>query len=706
MVKFHSRLPKVHAVEIRRTTMLRKTKLQTSHLSVCLLILFMMMHTSVRSQPTALPAPHPGERGMYVFLGKSIPGSAFNSGIVSYKIERRFATRDQWEPLGKVSASGSLEDFREKLHSFHQYLPDFPLPGPDKSRELWQKASKTGRIDSLFYWGGMPVVNLALGTMFLDTSVTAGQRIVYRVTSQTADGSTIASIQTDPVEYLPVAPYPAPEFIQSAGGLKKIRLKLKTTDRQPPSTFRVLRRKNLTGDFSPVHSEKKMAMQKNSVILLVTDTLIEPYQIYTYKIIPLDLYGNPGKPSEEISVGSYNFEQASYPLSFTALDDPDQEGIRLHWEYPYPSLIKYVSIFRSDEFDGNYKKMTEADASAGSWVDQAVEPMKKYYYYLQVTGPLGEHSGPCTKVPAMHQGDEPPLPPLGLTAEPVKNGIRLTWTANGRHLKGFYVYRNDGTETEFHLVSPLIPARRDSLPVSWEDTGKELSGARIYSYCVQAENTSHVAGPFSDTVATRPGIPTRPMAPVRLQLNREADSYTLHWMDMSKLDPTISGYRVFFRTVNEKNGKPSQWKAVSDTVQSSNKNYFNGKMESLVPMELAVRSYDFFGGVSDFSEIKRLDPITVIPIPPAIVYARATKEGILLDWSFANIDQVSAFAVYRYQRGQDPILVKRLSPRSEMEFTDDTVLPGELYFYYVTTVDINQQESRPSREVGIRMSEK
>ncbi|GAB4180053.1 MAG: hypothetical protein Kow00108_16230 [Calditrichia bacterium] len=685
--------------------MVPKKKNLTLPRFICLLGLLTIMVVSATAQTAILPPPQPGEKGVYVFLGVTIPGREFNTDIASYKIERKTEIKNQWESLGTVSAPGSLDEFNRRLHSFHSFLPDFPLPASDKSEELWQKAVKIGRIDSLFYWGGMPVVNLAFGTMFLDTNVTPGQRILYRVTGLKADGSVKESIQTDRVEYLPVAPYLAPELLLAEGSFNNIRLKFKTTGKQIPSAFRVLKQNNLTGDFNPVHSGNEIAMQKNSAILIITDTLVEPNHIYTYKVIPLDLYGNHGKPSKEISVGSYDFEQAAYPLSFSTQNNPEQAGIRLNWEYPYPSLIKYVSIFRSEEFDGKYLKIADADPAAGSWLDQSVVPMKKYYYYLQATGPLEEQSNPGTKVPAMLQSTEPPLPPVGLTAETIKNGIRLSWTANGRHLKGFYVYRNDGTDTEFRLVSPLIPAGKDSLPVSWEDTGKELSGARIYSYYVQAENTSHVPGLFSDTVGARPGIPTKPIAPIKLQLNREANSYTLHWMDMSKLDPTVTGYRVFFRTVNGKNGKPSEWKSVSDSVQSLNKNYFHGTIEASKTMELAVRSYDFFGGVSDFSEVKRIDPITQPPTPPAVVYANPTKEGVLLNWTYGNIDQVSAFALYRYQRGRDPILIKRLSPHTEMVYTDKTVHSGELYFYYVITIDSNQHQSFPSREVGIRMPE-
>ena len=87
-----------------------------------------------------------------------------------------------------------------------------------------------------------------------------------------------------------------------------------------------------------------------------------------------------------------------------------------------------------------------------------------------------------------------------------------------------------------------------------------------------------------------------------------------------------------------------------------------------------------------------------------IMQGEATAEGIRLSWTQDDFDTLMGYNVYRsdsedgyYQRVNDTII-----PADTREFFDDTVEPGQLYYYNFTVVKTDLSESTPSGKITIQ----
>lgn len=75
-------------------------------------------------------------------------------------------------------------------------------------------------------------------------------------------------------------------------------------------------------------------------------------------------------------------------------------------------------------------------------------------------------------------------------------------------------------------------------------------------------------------------------------------------------------------------------------------------------------------------------------------------DGITIEWEEPEQEDIKSYRVYRYERGGKPVAIVTVSHGTE-RFIDITARKGKLYFYYLTSVHQNGNESLPGREEGI-----
>lgn len=87
-----------------------------------------------------------------------------------------------------------------------------------------------------------------------------------------------------------------------------------------------------------------------------------------------------------------------------------------------------------------------------------------------------------------------------------------------------------------------------------------------------------------------------------------------------------------------------------------------------------------------------------------IMQAEATKTGIKLTWSQDEFDTLAGYNVYRAteEDGLYTKLNKTIIAAETREWFDDTVSPGERYYYNFTVVESDMTESEPSGKVMVR----
>jgi len=409
-----------------------------------------------------------------------------------------------------------------------------------------------------------------------------------------------------------------------------------------------------------------------------------------------DCAGTP----ETVIVATYDFRNQSQVEDVRAVAAESLGGIGLSWRVRAAGNLTSIRIYRSVEYDTGYVMIAEIPPEETAYVDAGADEMQRYFYYLETTGLLDEVSPKSIRVFGTMQSSREPDPPVGLEAEALENGVRLSWWSfPDGHTAGYYVYRGEGRGRELSQISPLLPVG-ESL-TSYVDTSAFLTGTHQYAYAVRAESRSYVLGPFSDTVLIRPGIPTVPHAPFGLEA-RVIDGFVqLYWEDMENVEPDAQGFFVLRREL-PLDGVPAEFERINDALlPPQQNNYVDTTVRQGMSYEYVVQTQDFVGGLSPLSPSKRVELRLPDPIAPAGLRAGRRGETMSVSWDETVQPNLVAYRLYRYEREKEPVLVAEVRP-DVLEVEDKGLNPGELYFYYLTSIGSEGRESERSEEVGIR----
>jgi len=643
-----------------------------------------------------------GEKGIYVALGISLPSKTHPvDNAVGYRIERRGRNESTWTKLADVSSPESLDEFKSRLEKFNNIIP-VPLPLDQVPvNDLWNKISAYGNADSLKFWSGVLCVRLAAGMMYLDSTVSSGGVYTYRVSKIDASGNSFEPLISNVEKFPANVSLSKPHIEFKTAGEKTILLRWNGGTGKSPAYFRAYRQDNLKGDFTLINPLKLITAKQDSTFLIVQDTLISPLQLYKYFVVTLDYFGNTDAVSDTVLVGSYDFRNVPFPDQLHSESSSSLNAIRISWRLEDPRLVRNLSLYKSADFDTGFVKIEDLSPSDTFFVDQQVLPMKKYFYYLVMHGPLGEVSPPSAKVFGMLRSTIKPVPPNIFKSEGTNNGVRLEIFDSDKLLLGYRVYRSNGFNSTLQLISNLVPYH-DSMTV-YTDTSSLLQGDRIYLYAVRAENSSHVVSDFSDTVSVRPHKPTTPPTPMNLTAYYSGNHVQLYWDDLQPVDGALRGYYVYRRELNQSENETSEYRKLVDTLLNEHTNRFaDTTAVEGNSYEYAIQAIDIFGGKSELSSSAKIFLSIPLPIAPGGLRAENNSNSILITWDETIQNRLAGYRIYRYVRGTNPIIVGQINNVKELSFTDSTVRKGNLYFYFITSVNNGGKESKPSEEVLIR----
>ena len=652
---------------------------------ICLLI-FNYNLFSQQEYPLAIG----GASGIFVNITNS-------SG--SYIIERTETSFEKWIEVGKTTNPVSEVEFAERLTALSPQFPDYFFPSEKQVTQIWNIWLRTNLVDSIPYWGNIPFVKTALGTMYFDAMANLNTEYQYRI----SNAENVQQKEFTNEVYFPRSyKNDAVSFYSSSAETNKIFLEFRTIGEKAPSSFRVLRRDNGTGNFERINSMNGFNKNKDTLSLVSNDTSVTAYNFYNYFVLPLDLFGNEGTPSDTIFIGAYNFQNIPLPHNVQIIQDDLSDAFRLSWLLPNPEAVVSVRIFRSEIFDSGFVQIAEVSPIVNEYVDLMTEPMKRYYYYLQLTGPLGEVSPATSRFGGFHQSTIEPIPPVNIKAELLSNGVKLRWENSEDFIEGFWVYRSSGFSDSLAQISNLI---KEEKPFTvFTDTSEELSGKLTYLYSIRSSSTSHVLSNFSDTIAIRPEIETVPPAPTGLTAFQQDDnSVRIIWDDMTEIESSIGYYLIFRKTIDPSGKTTSEYELLVDSVLSYENNLFiDTTAEEGKTYEYTVMSVDLFGGQSPLSNpVQLYYPPAEVKSPGGLLVTR-DKDGVIVKWDPLIEEDIIEYRVYRQQRNEEKDFLGAVQKGKLPQMIDRGVKKGELYFYSVTAVDENQQESSASYTISIR----
>ncbi len=626
-------------------------------------------------------------------------GVYLNIGAAPQKGDRVVVWRNTgkvFETVASLNAASTKAAFYQRMQNQAMRFPDYYHVTEQVAGNLWNMI-QSGKQDSIRN-AGIPVVLLAMGAAFLDTTANlpAGTRYRVQLGDKEWDSGEIGD------KPLKVA-YNQIVFHQLQPAQEAIRAEWRLSRTQQLPLLEV-QRQRIGIDSNFVALKTDLGFEKtakgDSISVHLSDTTVLAGINYQYYLTGKDYLGRVISRSDTVRSFAGNRATVAGLKNLVTREAADSSGIELLWSKPAVNSIRSIRVFRSAYYDSAYVQVAVLPAADTSWVDLTSAMGINYYYQVIAQGD-GDFAIPSLRVFGSYMNNSRLMPPSSVTVTAVEAGTALNWKYHSyMNLLGFRVYRMQGNTGKFEAISDLIPARKDSLVFSYVDKKQASSGDQSYTYAITAVGRNDKESPLSGIVQSN--VSEKGLLPVPLQvrsLQLDDDKVSITWQDMSASNPSVTGYHVYRKAI----GADSVKGFVRLTTEAiANANEFEDAPGRQNAWQYVVRSVSY-ADRSAYSLPVGARVYGAKPLPPGKVYAFGQKSSVVLHWDGTQIPGIGTYHVYRASVGAEPKLVGSV-PYSEKKHTyeDKNVSGGELYFYYVTTKTLDGVESERSREVSIR----
>jgi hypothetical protein len=496
------------------------------------------------------------------------------------------------------------------------------------------------------------------------------------------DGKTLADIKPLAPEHMQALPDQDRELIQAViQGLSTA-----TT----PEEFAHLR---------PILGMQAMGSWPKARALGVAHTLLNaPKGQRTYSVVGLDAAGTPSKTvltSPAVDPGTATPPLAP-PTGLRA--EPHPQGAALFWNAPStPPEIPVMAymVERSENGQPLVAAATEPVLLGMGWnstdpamIDDLAQVGLTLTYSVRSLDAFGRISPPATTSLFL---DDPealrPPPSLSATAQPGK--VVLTWKAvDNPNVVGHAVER--GTSHD-GLYTLLTPTSLDPKIETWTDTN--VIDSVIYYYRVRSVSPTGEMGPPSGVAITMPPTPKNPPAPQKMQAITNPIQTELTW---ERTDYPLAGYIVERRAEGS-----SQWSRLNSSVTPERR-----YVDRYLPGTAGVYHYRVIAVSLDnkesppSAEMKATIEDTTPPPTPNITSLDGRDGKVVLTFAPGIPEsKTTAFSILRGREGQrqgEPLAQNQ--PLSARNFEDQSVEPGQGYWYAVLAHDSAGRESELSQK--------
>ncbi|WP_035587664.1 fibronectin type III domain-containing protein [Hippea jasoniae] len=271
-----------------------------------------------------------------------------------------------------------------------------------------------------------------------------------------------------------------------------------------------------------------------------------------------------------------------------------------------------------------------------------------------------------------------------------KGGIRsigLQWNpVNDKRVEGYIVYRAGSINGPFEKIA-TIP---DKLKTSYVDNGgflKHLEDNTIYYYKVVVYSKNGI-GPAGKIVSARTLPP--PQSPTVIHATGGlARMVVLRWQPPA--DDTVVAYNIY-RSLK----KDGPFKKVGRVNGYVNTMFIDKNLKDGTTYYYSVVSVNYKGVEGDIEAV--VSATTKFkPAPPSNLSATPTGAGQLtIYWWPSMTPDVVKYRIYRSPDNSSFGLVGEV-PSSKLSYVDKGLDAGKIYYYYITSVDKDGLESKPSK---------
>ncbi len=672
---------------------------QVKYISVFFLLVF--LNQTGKGQTNQLVVKG-GGKGVFIFLSDH-----WSAAAASYMIERSPSKEQAFQQIAAIRSPVDFNSFQANFREAKNANPFFEDVDDKKLELIWNRIQR--HPDSASNYLTSLRLQMAAGLVYFDGRAEKNSQYIYRVTGVNETSSTRWQKTSMPVSY--PEKIVASSFIFSGYSFsapQQCTITWKTKGDINPARFILMRSDKQNEPLHLIHSFAIQNSERDSTIITTVDDAAAAGNSFVYQLMVADAFGNITDTTAQHQVITYDFSRVPLPgnIFTTSFDSANERGIKISWSLRDTRYIHSIRIYRSQSEGGKYKLYSELPAGTNSFTDQFVDPAVFYYYHLSLIGLRGEESLPTINYSGVYYTKSKPGTPAILSYQASKNGISLRFYSNDKDVIGYRVYRSEGFHGLMQQVSEFIPAS-DSV-THFTDNSSVLSGKLTYGYAVKAENSSHIISAFSDTIYARPLKITIPPTPINVSLVSTGSGNMIYWQNMLAMEQTVVGYNIF-RAVRSGNAAPQKFEKINrQIIKASSNNYMDSLADKKETYSYYIQTVDGFGGISAASETvssRNAPSAAVAEVPaPLSLNGYFVTEGIQLEWLPVNFPSLSSFKLYRYQRGEKPLLITTVKKENPLLFVDKTAVPGNLYFYYLVAITKTGAVGKKGNEISIRVS--
>lgn len=621
--------------------------------------------------------------GFYLDISNKIEKNGF------YKIFRKESRDTNFKEIAILKTPEKFESFYNALNLSNSKNPIYDFPEQTFLPRLWEIALKTKSLDSIPIYGKIPFFQEALGCGFYDNLVESGISYIYKIEFY-RDNVLINEYTTQPITNKKTIPDCKIHFSSFVANDKYIKLNFASSISEKPFKIILFRNVYLQTDYLEIKPDILYNKLGDSIYARILDTNVVKGLIYDYYAIPLDLYGNLGVPSDTIRVVNSFNKSESYIQTIRTKSIDSLNAIQISWKCDVPQYLRSINIFRCTSYDGEYKLIGNALPTDTLFLDNQVNPIQTYFYYLVINDVFGE-STRSPRATGMLQANKKAEIPLDFKVSNEGSNIKLTWRRPTSDTRGYYVFRTTAQENDtLRQISDLI--LNNDLEVSYVDTIKNINSP-VFGYAIKSVNTSYDVSKPTEIEYINPQSNQTLPTPMNLRAINENGQILLTWDEALINNLEVKGYNVYRKLLKRDETDSTDFQKLPNLIENEAKNFY---VDSTIVEGnyylYSVESIGFNGNKSSLSA-----PLMVFlpkskPISIQSIYTGVSDKGVLLQWDKTMQNSIVSYNIYRLKENEKP--AKIASIKSDItEFFDNYPLDDAPIFYAITCVDAKGNES-------------
>ena len=393
------------------------------------------------------------------------------------------------------------------------------------------------------------------------------------------------------------------------------------------------------------------------------------------------------------------------PLDFKA--QWENKKVQLSWNILYLNHIFNSYVIEKSQDGKNYTpisdnaivQVADIDVSPeyGYWSDSLPDNKSTWYYRVRGINAFGKLGPPSDSV--VGHGRIPiTLSPVIDKKEVINNEeIQLSWEypeEMNEYITGFRLYRSSAPDEK----KEKILETEDSSCRTFIDKNPGLTNyylLSVFDDYTEKVSSSHTYAELIDSIPPAP--------PVAITGSIDSTGIvTLNWMKNTEAD--IDGYRVY-----RSNHPDFDFQLISPSVVKDTVFYDSIQLNTLTKnVYYCLRAIDLRQNQSIFSEILELKrPDIIPPVSPLIQSVSEIENKLLITWINSSSIDVIAHHIYKKEINDTEfqlLATVNMPNEKQSSYTDNAILPGETYIYYMKAEDNSGLFSASSSPIQIRVS--